>query len=143
MEASVMAIAGANSLSDSVRELCVHEYVEPARRRGLHAFEINVGEVHRRLAFKNRVPLVCMALKSSKFWGANGLRLVAETGPRSGLSTTVTYRYEFVDNSLARSKHDDPWTQLRGALKEIFAELDGGAAYLRKERASFHSKETR
>jgi len=138
-----MAVGGSNSLSDSVRELCIHEYVVPARRRGLHAFEINVGEVHRRLAFKNRVPLVCMALKSSKFWEANGLRLVAESGPRSGLSTTVTYRYEFVDDSQTRSKQSDSWTQLRGALKEIFADLDGGEAYLRKERENFHSKETR
>jgi hypothetical protein len=32
----------------------------------------------------------------------------------------------------------DPWTLLRGALKETFERLGGGEAYLRNERDNFY-----
>jgi hypothetical protein len=31
------------------------------------------------------------------------------------------------------------WSRLRGALKEVFAELGGGKAYLRAERGTFYN----
>ena len=37
----------------------------------------------------------------------------------------------------------DTWSLLRGALKDIFAELGGGEAYLQTERAEFHNREER
>jgi hypothetical protein len=82
------------------------------------------------------VPLVCTALESQKFLKENGLRLISKVGPPSGQSTTVTYTYEFLGSK------DEPgeaaaWNRLRGALKDVFAELGGGEAYLRAERASF------
>jgi hypothetical protein len=33
---------------------------------------------------------------------------------------------------------EDPWTRLRGALKDVFAELGGGEQYLRAEREHFY-----
>jgi hypothetical protein len=33
----------------------------------------------------------------------------------------------------------DSWSRLRGILKDVFAELGGGEAYLRAERSDFHS----
>jgi hypothetical protein len=33
---------------------------------------------------------------------------------------------------------EDPWIRLRGALQNVFAELGGGEAYLRKERDNFY-----
>lgn len=133
----------AGSSSDLVREQASHRYVETARRKGLDRFSINVGEVQRESKLRNRVPLVCMALKSKKFLQANGLRLVSETGPPSGLSTTVNYTYEFVDKRASLPGSDGPgsndsWARLRGALKDIFAELGGGDNYLRKEREQFY-----
>jgi len=31
----------------------------------------------------------------------------------------------------------EAWNRLRGALKDVFAELGGGEAYVRRERVSF------
>ena len=126
------------SWSDLVREQASHNYVEAARRKGLGTFSINIGDVQREAKLRNRVPLVCMALKSKKFLQANGLRLVSETGPPSGLSTTVVYTYEFIDKKPSPAGPDDPWTRLRGALKDVFAELGGGEKYLREEREQFY-----
>ena len=128
----------AESSSDLVRERASQNYVRAARRKGVNTFSINVGDVHRDSMLRNRVPLVCMALKSKKFLQANGLRLVAESGPPSGLSTTVTYTYEFIGNKPSPAEADDPWTKLRGALKDIYAELGGGENYLRRERDRFY-----
>jgi hypothetical protein len=102
-------------------------------------FVINVGAVHKALALHNRVPLVCLALKSKKFLVTNALRLISEKGPPSGQSTTVTYFYEFVGAVPPSSPKQDPWRQLRGALKEVFRELGGGEAYLRAERENFYA----
>jgi len=127
-----------NSCSDLVRKQASQDYVQAARRRGVDTFSINVGDVHRDSNLRNRVPLVCMALKSKKFLQANGLRLVSESGPPSGLSTTVTYTYEFIDGKPSAPDKDDAWARLRGALKDIYAELGGGELYLRKERENFY-----
>jgi hypothetical protein len=126
------------SVSETVRQHAHDAYLRPARQQGLKTFEINVGQVHRALTLKNRVPLVCQALKSEKFLDANGLRLISETGPPSGQSTTVTYTFAFIERDKSAAPHRDPWTDLRGALKNIFAELGGGENYLRKERDAFY-----
>ena len=36
----------------------------------------------------------------------------------------------------------DAWSRLRGALKDVFAELGGSEAYLRAERTDFYKPET-
>jgi hypothetical protein len=144
------------SKSDHVREQASRNYVETARRQGIDRFSINVGEVQKDSHLRNRVSLVCSALKSKKFLRANGLRLLSESGPPSGMSTTVTYIYEFVDgeNSPGPKASDGSggstlqsrqaaWDKLRGALKDVFAEYGGGEAYLRAERASFRDADER
>jgi hypothetical protein len=126
------------SVSDLIREHAHDNYVSPAVRGRKRTFAINVGEVHAAVALRNRVPLVCQALRSEKFLRANSLRLVSTAGPPSGQSTTVTYTYEFVGAENPSSAPDDSWSQLRGALKDVFAELGGGEAYLRSERSDFY-----
>jgi hypothetical protein len=126
------------SVSESVRQHAKEAYVKPAQRNGGRTFSINVGDVHRAVALRNRVPLVCQALESDKFLRANQVKLVAKKGPPSGQSTTVTYTYEFVDPK-ASSPQEDPWVRLRGALKDVFADLGGGESYLQAERDDFHS----
>ena len=145
----------ASSTSDHVREQASRNYVEAARRQGVDRFSINVGEVQKDSKLRNRVALVCSALKSRKFLQVNGLRLLSESGPPSGMSTTVTYTYEFVDdeNSAAPKapggsggtpqSRQAAWEKLRGALKDVFAEYGGGEAYLRAERASFRDADER
>jgi hypothetical protein len=38
------------------------------------------------------------------------------------------------------AKKEDAWARLRGSMKDIFAELGGGEAYLRAERGDFSSR---
>lgn len=88
---------------------------------------------------------MCSALRTRQFLEQNSLRLVSRTGPPSGLTTTVTYTYEFVDGGEDRKTLDreDAWNRLRGALRDVFAEYGGGEAYLRAERASFRDPDER
>jgi hypothetical protein len=125
------------SVSDEVRQYATDKYVRLAQHRGERTLSINVGEVHRAVALRNRVPLVCQALESEKFLQANELKLISKTGPPSGQSTTVTYTYEFID-TIPASPKEDPWARLRGKLKDVFAELGGGEQYLRAERENFY-----
>jgi hypothetical protein len=126
--------------SDLVRQHAAEVYIPSARRSGKKTVSINVGSVHRALGLNNRVPLVCAALASKKFLTQNHLRLISKTGPPSGQSTTVTYTYEFVDKEKKEDAVDrqEAWNRLRGALKDVFAELGGGENFLRNERANFY-----
>jgi hypothetical protein len=113
-------------------------YVVPARQRKEKRFSIGVGEVVRELKMSRATPAVCSALKTREFLRSNHLRLVETSGPKSGQSTTVTYTYEFVGTEQALQSADDSWKRLRGTLKNVFAELGGGEAYLRAERSDFY-----
>lgn len=126
-------------MADSIRAYGREKYVQPARERHQGRFPIRTGDVVRNMKLNGRTPAVCSALKSREFLQENGLRLVDESGPPSGQSTTVIYTYEFVDLTGNSSRpSQDAWTKLRGALKEVFAELGGGEAYLRRERENFY-----
>ena len=133
-----MSLGTSTSDSDLVRQHAAKVYLREARRRGEATFSVNVGTVHRVLGLRNRVPLVCAALTSKKFLAENGLKLLSRTGPPSGQSTTVTYTYEFVERVEKQSTQPDPWLQLRGIAKDIFAALGGGEAFIRAERADFY-----
>jgi hypothetical protein len=124
--------------ADKIRRHGAEKYVLPARRKRVKRFSIRAGDVVRELAMNGRAPAVCSALKGRKFLERNHLRLLEITGPKSGQSTTVTYTYEFVDAKKPGLPKEDPWGQLRGALKSVFRELGGGEAYLRNERDNFY-----
>lgn len=42
-----------------------------------------------------------------------------------------------IDQQDLPEAYAEAWSRLRGALKDVFAELEGGEAYLRAERSSF------
>ena len=123
--------------ADKIRMHAKERYVLPARGRKETRFSIRAGDVVRELHMNGRTPAVCSALKTREFLQQNKLRLVEKTGPESGQSTTVTYTYEFVNTKPPSSK-EDPWTRLRGTLKDVFTELGGGEQYLRAERENFY-----
>ena len=125
--------------ADNIRAYGRERYVVPARKRQLEKFSIRTGDVVRDLKLLGRVPAVCSALKSRAFLEQNSLRIVERTGPRSGQSTTVTYTYEFVDAPDSSQANADPWTELRGSLKSVFAGFGGGETYLRGERENFYA----
>jgi hypothetical protein len=80
-------------------------------------------------------------LNTGKFLEDNHLKLVGKNGPPSGQSTTVVFTYEFKEAAPSGEKEEDPWTRLRGSLKDIFTQLGGGEAYLRAERSNFYATE--
>ena len=127
--------------ADEIRDYSTKTFVVPARQRGQKRFSIRVGDVVRPLRLYQSVAAVCSALKTKEFQSANHLKLVDATGPKSGLSTTVVYTYEFVDPEGPGEPSVDAWSRLRGALKEVFAELGGGEAYLQAERSKFYAAE--
>jgi hypothetical protein len=124
--------------ADRIRVFGKEKYVLPARQRKAKRFSIRVGDVVRELKLNGRTPAVCSALKTGEFLENNDLKLVDTSGPKSGQSTTVVYTYEFVDNKQSSPRTEDSWNRLRGALKDVFAELGGGVAYLRAERSNFY-----
>jgi len=132
-----MTQALTQSVSDLVRNHVREVYLKPVIQRGERVLTVSVGAVHKALALNNRVPLVCAALKSQKFLEENSLRLVSQTGPPSGQSTTVTFTYEILDSNRKSSSSANPLTGLRGIAKELFSKLGGGEAFIRSERNSF------
>lgn len=127
------------NVADRIREFGTETYVVPARQRKQERFSIRVGDVVREMKLRNSTPAVCSALKTAEFLEANQLHLVDASGPPSGLSTTVVYTYEFVDSVNSHEAKADAWSRLRGALKDVFAELGGGETYIRTERNAFNS----
>jgi hypothetical protein len=123
--------------AEKIRVHAREKYVIPARKRSETRFSIRAGDVVRDLGLVGRTPAVCNALRGRKFWQANNLRLVEVSGPKSGQSTTVVCTYELAEGKPS-SQREDPWVQLRGAMKDVFAELGGGEAYLRAERDNFY-----
>jgi hypothetical protein len=138
-----MSVIKSRSVSDFVRRHAADTYVRPALRRGERVFTINVGEVHKSVALRNRVPLVCQALESDKFLKENALKLISKTGPPSGQSTTVTYTFQFIQTEHAVSLMKDPWLELRGSLKNVFADLGGGETYIGNERDNFYPRDSK
>ncbi len=125
--------------ADQIRVFGREKYVRPARQQKEQRFSIRVGDVVRELKLNGRAPAVCSALKTGEFLESNGLTLVDIRGPKSGQSTTVVYTYEFTGAKPCPPPGEDSWSRLRGALKDVFAELGGGEAYLRAERSDFYS----
>lgn len=124
--------------ADRIRVYGKEKYVLPARQRKQGRFSIRVGDVVRELKLNGRTPAVCSALRTREFLQSNDLQLVDTSGPKSGQSTTVIYTYEFIGTKQSSPQAEDSWSRLRGALKDVLAELGGGEAYLRAERSNFH-----
>jgi hypothetical protein len=77
-------------------------------------------------------------LKSKRFLEENGLRIIGQTGPPSGQSTTVTFTYELLDRNTKEGESIDALSGIRGIAKELFRKLGGGDSFVRKERSNFH-----
>jgi len=125
--------------ADRIREYAKEKYVLPARQQKQRRFSIRVGDVVRELRMNRAVPAVCSALRTSEFRQSNDLQLVDVSGPKSGQSTTVIYTYEFACAKQSSPPAEGSWSRLRGALKDVFADLGGGEAYLRAERSNFYA----
>lgn len=133
-----MSKVAAESASDAVRRFVREKYIEPARRRGERKVSINVGEVHKELGLRGRVPLVCSALRGSKFLEENRLEITEQSGPPSGMSTTVTLTYQIAEaGGGEKAKRFEAFLRLRGIGREVFRELGGGEEFIRSERRAW------
>ena len=88
-----MATEEDSSASTRVRAFCATQYVTPARQRGDYSVTIRAGDVHRKLDFRNRLPLVCSALGSNRFEDELDLKRVSIDGPLNGANTYFTYLF--------------------------------------------------
>jgi len=128
--------------ANRVRDYARRHYVEPARRRGDSTIRIVAGEVEKAVHLQNRSSLVCQALRSHKFQKESGVALERSDGPPSGISTTVTFTYRLLGESIrsAPAKDKDAFLRLRGKLKDVFQSLGGGEEFIRRERENFYGR---
>ncbi len=127
--------------ADEIRTFAAREYVEAARRRGLSRVQIRVGDVHKALKLKSRVPNVCSALRSRIFLEKNHLKIVEESGPPSGMGTRTTFTYRLLDDKEPQGALVEVarFEKLRGLLKDALGSLGGGENFLRREREHFYA----
>jgi len=121
--------------ADAVRQYVLTQCIRPARERGDRDVSVTAGEVHKALGLKNRIPLVCAALRSSRFHAANHLRLKDVTGPPSGMSTTVKFTFEILSSAsgLGAAAVNPLWN-LRGIAKDVFEKPGEWEDLIRQER---------
>lgn len=134
-------------LSESVLQLVRENYVRPARAISQPVVEVRAGDVHAKLQWSRRVPLVCAALNSRKLQRAAGLELIEKSGPSSGQSTTMIYRYRVLPFTDAEHGSTEPGTPspyggllaLYGICAEMYREVGGAEAFIRSQRENFGS----
>jgi hypothetical protein len=131
------------NVADAIRSYAAKEYVQSARRRGLNRIQIRVGDVHRALKLKNRVPNVSSALRSRIFLEKNNLEIEEESGPPSGMGTRTTFTYRILDEKKPSASATVTFEDLRGLLKGAFDAFGGGEAFLRRERSHFYEPDVR
>ena len=126
--------------TEQIRDYVRREYIEPARKKKQSTIKVVAGDVHKAVRLSNRVPSVCQALRGKKFLEENHLVIEKCEGPKSGLSTTVTFTYRLTDPPGARSAPDVPFPflRLRGIAKKVFQSLGGGEQFIRNEREHFY-----
>ena len=122
--------------SEQVARFLMSGYIEPARQRGLTSVEVRAGEVHSKLGWARRIPLVCAALGSKKLQQKLGVRLTEKTGPPSGQSSTVTFRYDILDRQSPQTNANAAMSPRQGLLSacgaaaHLYEQVGGGDAYL-------------
>jgi hypothetical protein len=135
------------SLSEIVLRHLQAKYVEPARMQGVEEIAVQAGEIHRDLKWTSRVPAVCAALNSRKLQRAAGLELIEKSGPPSGQSTTMVFRYRVLPQAGVDLAAKSPTGErpqggllaLYGICADMYREVGGAEAFLRSQREDFGS----
>ena len=131
--------------SEEVQRYFQTNYVNPARERGEAFVEVKAGDIHRKLGWSRRVPLVCAALSSQKLQRKVGVRLKGKEGPPSGQSPTVVFHFEILHAANAQETDSNNLPPrggllaLYGICADIYRELGGAEAFIRSQREDFGS----
>jgi hypothetical protein len=126
--------------ADAIRAYARTRYVDPARQAGQRRVVIPVRPIAEALGKLGGINHVCAALSSKRrFQEPNGLLLVDTQGPKSGVSTTVVYTFEFTDSSHLATRPGglQGLLSLRGAGKEAIANAGGADAVWQAARAGW------
>lgn len=129
-------------MTDATKQHVIAKYVMPARSLGAKTVQVRVGNVQKDLGWTNRTPSVFSTLNSAEFQNEAGLKLIEKIGgpPSGGPSTTVQFVYKILDEREMPGKtaktvpNGAGLESLYGILKDTFAELGGGEAFLKAER---------
>ena len=129
--------------SDQIREYAGRQYVEPVRSGTGTTVRIKAGDVVNGLRLKNKTPNVCSALRSKIFQEQYGVQLIGEQGPPSGMSTTVVFTYNLLNQE--RSKRPNPgppsaFDRLRGIAKTAFKGPGDWERSIQRDRRNFYGK---
>lgn len=154
---TIREIFNSGSQAGGIRAYLRLHYMEPARQRGETMVTLMAGDIHKELGLSNRVPNVCQVMESKILEREAGVKVSSKQGPPSGRGTTftVTYAVEPASARLeakaaasapasgqavepAQSEGLRLFYELRGVLKEAYAEVGGGEAWLRNERANHY-----
>jgi hypothetical protein len=133
------------TFSEEVQRYFQENYVNPARKRGESRIDVKAGDIHRKLGWSRRVPLVCAALSSQKLQRRVGVRLKQKDGPPSGQSPTVIFHFEILNESGFQVTGDDYRSPRNGLLAvygicaDIYREFGGSEAFIRSQREDFGS----
>ena len=130
--------------TELTKEHVIQTYVKPARLKGESVVNVRVGTVQKELGWTNRTPSVFSTLLSREFQQEAGVELLEKRGgpPSGGPSTTVQFVYRLLNKedrrqvqpTAAKFSNGTGLEQLYGILKDEFAALGGGEAYLKAER---------
>jgi hypothetical protein len=145
-------------LSDEVRSIALKKYLEPAIRAGRTRVSVAARDLMDDLRPKGfpgkNWHQICSAIQAEKFLRANGLEIEGVDGPPSKTSSTVVVHFRVARTG--GSSSEDPleaqaagppagetseeWAhrmtgKLFGLMKDEFAALGGGEAFLRWVRS--------
>lgn len=110
------------STADLVRNTFEQRRVGPAPLLGLNG---------------GQAAAVCQALENETFLASSGLRLVERKGPPSMRSTTVQYRFSFIQNANGDGEKTlDQFLELHGIFKDSFEVLGGAERFIKFQRES-------
>ena len=79
-------------VADAIRAFTCRRYIEPARWRGDTRVEIRMGDVHRDMGLKDRLPAVCSAIQAEKFRTGCRVALIGQQGPLQGSNRILTFK---------------------------------------------------
>lgn len=130
--------------AEQIREYAWMRYIEPARHGGETTVRIKSGDIVKGLNLKNKTPNVCTALRSKIFQDVYGVRLLGEQGPPSGMSTTVVFTYNVVNQVQSKrpsSGSPSAFDRLRGIAKTAFKDVGDWERSIQEDRRNFYGKE--
>ncbi len=78
-------------LSDEILQHLVIRHLVPAWQVHQKRLTLRVGDVHKELGYRQRMPAVCSVLGSDWLQRMTGIRLIERQGPQNGSSAQFTF----------------------------------------------------